>query len=238
MMDPRVEALLDSATRPYRSAGRFAWHFARAKIRHDPVFLTVVKSRWLPDRGSLLDLGCGRGLLLALLAAAREQFSRGAWPENWPPPVHLDLHGIELCGARVRIAQCALAGLARVTRGDIRQCEFAPSSAIAILDVLLYLNSQEQLAVLRGAAVALKTGGVLLLREADAGAGPAFHLTRHSERALEIMRGRASSQLHYRSAGEWIGLLESLGFSVCAEPMSAGTPFANVLFVCRKRDGR
>ena len=61
-------------------------------------------------------------------------------------------------------------------------------------------------------------------------------MTRWSERVLEILRGRLRDRLHYRSAVQWTGVLESLGFSVAAEPMSAGTPFANVLFVCKKRD--
>ena len=30
--------LLDRASAPYRGAGRFAWHFARGKLGHDPVF--------------------------------------------------------------------------------------------------------------------------------------------------------------------------------------------------------
>ena len=50
----------------------------------------------------------------------------------------------------------------------------------------------------------------------------------------EILQGRLRNRLHYRSALQWAGLLESLGFSVGMEPMSAGTPFANVLFVARR----
>jgi hypothetical protein len=88
--------------------------------------------------------------------------------------------------------------------------------------------------VLEKAAAALEPGGLLLLREADAGAGLAFLATQWSERLLEVLRGRLRNRLHYRSAAEWSGLLESLGFSVAEEPMSAGTPFANVLFRCRR----
>jgi hypothetical protein len=42
-------------------------------------------------------------------------------------------------------------------------------------------------------------------------------------------------QVHCRSAREWASALEALGFSAAPEPMSEGTPFANVLFVARKR---
>jgi hypothetical protein len=40
--------------------------------------------------------------------------------------------------------------------------------------------------------------------------------------------------LCYRSAIQWIAELVERGFAVDAEPMSAGTPFANVLYVARK----
>jgi hypothetical protein len=69
-MQTRAESLLEEAVRLYGSAPRFDRHFARAKLRRDPVYLAVLRGGWLPDRGTLLDLGCGRGLLLALLAVA------------------------------------------------------------------------------------------------------------------------------------------------------------------------
>lgn len=236
-MEPQVRTLLDATTRPYIGAGTYAWHFARGKLRHDPVFFSLLRRGWLPDRGSLLDLGCGRGLLLALLVAAREQFRSGQWPPDLPPPpLNLGLQGIDLQDDHVRAARWALDGRARVTRGDIRDGGFPACSAVVLLDVLLYMEEREQVQVLRKAAAALEPDGLLLLREADAAAGFAFRVTRWSERMLEVMRRRALSRLHYRSATQWAGLLESLGFSVSAEPMSQGTPFANVLYRCRKRD--
>jgi len=42
----------------------------------------------LPDRGSLLDLGCGRGVLLSLLKAVKAQYQAGLWPQDWPAPLH------------------------------------------------------------------------------------------------------------------------------------------------------
>jgi hypothetical protein len=36
-----------------------------------------------------------------------------------------------------------------------------------------------------------------------------------------------------RTLAEWVARLQSLGFEVQSQPMSAGTPFANVLLVAR-----
>lgn len=236
-MSPGHKALLEAAARPYRGAGAYAWHFARNKLRLDPVFLALLQHGVLPDRGTLLDLGCGRGLLLALLVAARDQFRGGQWPPGWPPPpLNLALQGVEINENHAGLAQRVLAGEVQVMPQDVRVAAFPPCSAIVLLDVLMYLEAGDQLRVLERAAAALEPGGLLLLREADAGAGFAFRLTRWGERLLEVLRGRLRDRLHYRSAPDWTRRLEALGFSVNVEPMSSGTPFANVLFLCKKRD--
>lgn len=234
-MDRQVRLLFDAATRPYQGAGRNALHFARGKLRYDPVYFFLLRRGLLPDRGSLLDLGCGQGILLSLLHATKGLYRAGTWPLSWPPPpLNLDLNGIDLREDRVRAARRALGDSVPVEARDLRDLDFRPCSVIVMLDVLLYLGAEEQRRVLQKAAKALGSGGLLLLREADAGAGLAFHATRLAERLLEALRGRLRNRLHYRSAVQWAGVLESLGFSVNAEPMSRGTPFANVLFVARK----
>jgi SAM-dependent methyltransferase len=234
-MDPQLRPLFEAATRPYIEAGHYAWHFARGKLRHDPVFFSLLRRGLLPDRESLLDLGCGQGILLSLLKAAKEQYRAGLWPRDWPaPPLNLGLRGIELSADRARVARRALGGGVQVESGDLRDLELPPCSAIVMLDVLFYLGREDQQRLLEKAAGALEPGGLLLVREADAGAGFAFHLTRWGERIAGALRGEFAQRLHYRSAVQWIAELAERGFSVRAEPMSEGTPFVNFLFVARK----
>jgi SAM-dependent methyltransferase len=235
-MDPRARLLLDAAAQPYAAAGRHAFHFARGKLRHDPVYCFLLRRGLLPAGGRLLDVGCGRGLLLSLLRAARSCYRSGRWPSDWPaPPPDLELAGIDLQAEHVRLARGALGEAARLEVRDLRDFEFPPSAAICLFDVLFYLREDEQQDALRRAAGALEDGGLLLMREADAGAGFAHGVTHVSERLLEAFRGRLRTRLHYRRAQEWAGILGSLGLEVAMEPMSEGTPFANVLFVCTKR---
>jgi SAM-dependent methyltransferase len=235
----RCEVLLDAATRPYRRAGKFAWHFARGKLRHDPFFFSVLRRGILPDAGQLLDVGCGQGLLLALLTAARQEFQLGRWPQGWPaPPRHLEMRGIELDRRRAEIGRHALESLgasAHLNCEDARDAAFPQSSVIAFVDVLLYLEPDAQHLVLKKAVEALRPNGLLILREADWHAGLRFQITRWSERLLQATRGRFRQPLYYRAAEEWRCVLEELGLVVHVEPMSAGTPFANVLFLGRVR---
>jgi SAM-dependent methyltransferase len=69
--EPALASLIDAASAPYRAAGRFAWHFARGKLRGDPVFAALLAQGLLAGRARVLDLGCGQGLLAAWLLAAR-----------------------------------------------------------------------------------------------------------------------------------------------------------------------
>lgn len=234
-MDPEVRPLLEAAARPYTRAGRYAWHFARGKLRHDPVFVSLLRRGLLPDRGSLLDLGCGQGVLLTLLKAAKERYQAGLWPRGWPaPPLNLDVRGIEIREDRVQAARLALGGGVEVSPGDVRETALRPCTVIVILDVLLYLGEEEQRRLLDRVAAALEPGGLLLLREADASAGLAFQVTKWSERIAGALRGQLRQPLHYRGAIQWHAELADRGFTVDAEPMSEGTPFANVLYVARK----
>ena len=236
-MNREFEALARAASRPFLLGGIYPWQFAQWKLRLDPVFLSLLRNGYLPDRGRLVDVGCGQGVLLGLLVAARERYLHGEWPPGWaPPPLNLELHGLERRRDRVWVARRALRDGAHIELCDVREAAFPRCSAIVALDLLLYLEPGAQQGLLEKAAAALEPGGLLLLREADAAAGFAYRVTRWSARVSAMGSGGIWPQIHCRSAAEWASLLEALGISVTvAEPMSEGTPFANVLFVARKK---
>jgi SAM-dependent methyltransferase len=220
----------------YTAAGRYARHFARGKLRFDPVFIALLRRGLFPDEGTLLDLGCGQGLLLSLLLAARDQHAAGRWPPGWPaPPRRLALHGIDAHAGRVQAARRALGAAAQIEQRDLREDDFLHAcSVVVMIDVLHFLDDDERKRLIGKAAAALTPGGLLVLREADAGAGFAFRLTQLSAWFDAATRGRFGDRLHCLSRAQWNAQLASVGFAVEAQPMRHGTPFANVLFVARK----
>ncbi|HEV8647142.1 MAG TPA: class I SAM-dependent methyltransferase [Burkholderiales bacterium] len=240
-MQPEVRALLRSAARPYLAAGLYPYFFARGKLAYDPVFVSLLRRSGIPDGARILDLGCGQGLLAAVLIAARRQYEAGAWPAGWPaPPATTQLYGIELQERAASWARIALAGGASIQTGDLRHAVLPDADAIFILDVLHYLEPEAQRRVLDQAAHALRAGGTLFMRIADIAAGLRFGFTRVADRFSAIMRAQRLPLHHHRSLADWIAMLHSFGFVVEAEPMSAGTPFANMLLTARagSRPGR
>ena len=87
-VSPAEAALIEAAVDRYLESGIFAWEFANGKIRTDPVYLEVLRKGLLPAEGTLLDLGCGRGFMLAVLASARRAMGRkgSGRPAGRPPP--------------------------------------------------------------------------------------------------------------------------------------------------------
>ena len=218
---PRLDrALLDAATARYRPAGRFAYHFARGKLGGDPAFAAIVHEGWIAPGSRVLDLGCGQGLLASLLIATGSGCR---------------VHGIELMPRDAQRASTALGGAARIVCGDIRSEDFGSADSAVILDVLHYIDYDEQEQVLQRLRTALQPGGQLLLRVGDADAGLPFRLSNWVDHVVTFVRGHRLPRLYCRPISQWRRSLESLGFEVEVVPLSHGTPFANVMLKARLR---
>ena len=234
-----IAALREEAARRYLDTGMLHWEFVRGKLRHDPLYFNLLRRGTLPSQGLLLDLGCGRGIVFSLLLAARDVNRSGLYPADWPPPPRgLTFRGIEGRAKTAAIARQALGDEADIETGDLRTAELPAAKAILLLDVLHYLPAADQETLLAKAADALESGGLLLIRDADAAAGWRFTATRWQERLSTLVRGHWRQRFHYRSAEEWSHLLGSLGLTVEAQPMGMGTPYANVLLAARRSTGR
>ncbi len=233
MSDPRFHAVVEEAVAPYRSAGRFAFGFARGKLGGDPAFEWILRQGLLSGRRRVLDLGCGQGLLAALLLTADHFAGVQRWPEDWPaPPESPAVHGIELMPSDVARAHGALGRRARIDVGNIIDAPYSPSDAVVILDVLHYIDDAAQQTVLDRVRDCLVDGGPegrLLLRVGDAGGGWRFRASQFVDHVVTTARGHRLGRLYCRTVPEWTRMLERRGFRVDAHAMSTGTPFANVL---------
>jgi Methyltransferase domain len=232
-----LTALVNAASAYYRPSGRFAWQFARAKLRQDPVFRAILEEGLLRGRDRLLDLGAGQGLLAAWLLAARECQASGrddAWPGQWPSaPVFDSYQGIEINAQEVRRARRAFAldpgTTLQFVHGDILDADFGSPDVVVILDVLHYIDYTAQESVLGRVRAALPAGGLLVMRVGDASGGLGFTLSKVVDRTVMFARRGRLHALRCRPLAQWRQLLARLGFRTRTVPMRGGAPFTNVL---------
>ena len=239
--DAAWQQLHAAACAPYRQAGLFAWHWARGKLGRDPVFLGLLSRGELPAHARVLDIGCGQALLASLLQACADLQAAGRWPQAWPVAASARSYtGIELMATDLERGQRALAGIALAPQllcADMRSQALPPCDVVVILDVLHYVNHDEQEAVLRRVVQALQPSGRLLLRVGDAASRRGFAISQWVDRVVTGVRGHRVAPTWGRSLGDWQALLARLGLSlVNAVPQSQGTPFANVLLVAQLKN--
>lgn len=233
------QRLLDEATAPYRAAGRFAWHFARGKLGRDPVFRGMLERGDFNHGGRVVDIGCGQGLLVSLLQRCGALAQAGQWPAGWPQaPVVTAYTGIELMPRDVQRAKASVGGLVlpggdhpRFVCGDMRHTALPGCDLVVILDVLHYVDHAAQDALLARVRDALQPHGRLLLRVGDMDARRGFRISQWVDIVVTWVRGHRAPPTYGRPLAQWQATLQALGFRVRAVPMSAGTPFANVLLV-------
>jgi SAM-dependent methyltransferase len=236
-LDAAWRRLHRAATAPYRKAGNFAWHFARGKLGHDPVFRGLVERGLIgEDRHRVVDIGCGQGLFASLLSAMGTMQSRlGQWLASWPAtPAVTNYTGIELMSRDVVRAESSIGHLGSAPRfvcADMRTAALPPCDLVVILDVLHCVDFEAQEGVLGRVHAAMQPGGRLLLRVGDAASRRGFAISQWVDRTVTRIRGHRVSPTWGGPLADWTVLLQRHGFSVHSIPMSKGTPFANVLLV-------
>ena len=222
--------LVRRASDRYVGTSITAWEFARGKLRMDPIYRATLSPDVLPSGGTLLDVGCGQGLALALLLEARRAVDSRTWPGHWPAPPRFDrMTGIELRRRVAKIARAALEADAEIIDADVRATPFARVHAILLFDVLQLLPPEDQEALLANLAARLDGGGVVLVREADASAGWRFAAVRLGNRLKLLVSGKWRQPFHPRTEADWRACFARHGFQADAQPMGK-PPFANVMF--------
>jgi uncharacterized protein (DUF2062 family) len=234
--DPEFANLVRRASDRYLPGGIAAWEFARGKMRGDPLYRMVVAGGLLPVGGTLVDVGCGQGLMLALLIEAG-RVPRPSRDMRGPAPAFDRLVGIELRRRVAALARAALGAGATIVESDVRGYVPADCRAVLFFDVLHLMPAADQEAVLRTMAGVLAPDGVILVREADAASGWMFRAVRWGNRLKAVAFGNWSQTFHFRTRAGWVGMFEAAGFAVDARDASMGTPFGNVMFVLTRRPG-
>lgn len=204
---------LEAALRAlYTSAGPTV----RAYVRFRPWILPFEAiDRSLPQRGLIVDVGCGYGVLANLLAlSAPDRFVLG-----------IDRDPERIAVARKTVG--ARSNLAFLV-ADALHVPCAAWDGIVLTDFLHHLPLSEQDRFLAEARGRLRPGGVMAIREV--GERPRW------KRAMSRLADTflyPGDRIAYRRPSELIACLERLGFAVEWLPDHLGRPFCTYLYICR-----
>jgi 2-polyprenyl-3-methyl-5-hydroxy-6-metoxy-1,4-benzoquinol methylase len=198
---PAIARLVDKTAHRYLDVGFLRWEASRACLRFDPFYRKIIVPGALPESGSLIHIGCGRGLLLTFLdVAAQPDPSKPGREQDTP----LRLYGVDDNSAKIEIARTVLGDRAQVECENIGAFHFGRYTAVANLDQFKSVPRKDRETVLKRAAEAVEPGGVLIIRTSTAqpwmGLWPFTGLT--ESRVMEILedlRSGFTTRVLYRS---------------------------------------
>jgi len=194
-----------------RYPSAFLRWYVRAKVRIDPVYAAVF-DRISESSDSLLDVGCGVGVLAAYLR------TRG-----FAAPIR----GIDHDERKVAVAAHVVQD-ATFEIGDARSA-IAMGGTVVLLDLLHYFRGADQAAILAAAAANAKT---VIIRDAVRDGSWRYRLTYAQETFSRAVRWLRAERLHFLTRDEI--MQPFAGFDAEVVPLYGKTPFNNYLFVFRR----
>jgi len=200
--------------RRYRHLEVYARFFARIKLRFDPMFPRLAE--FVPDRGVVLDLGCGYGV-------------PGAWLLARSPG--LRLAGLEPNPKRAAVARYVFGDRGEVVTGSAPELPggSGPAEAALLLDVVHELPDEALRTTLQSLAGRLRPGGRLVIRATVPGTAKVPWLVR-----LETWKWKASRRaVRLRTPDELKAAVSAAGFIV--ERLDAGAFGPRIVWLVAKR---
>lgn len=168
----------------------------------------------VPPEGTILDLGCGHGVLSNYMAI-RSPRRR--------------IVGFDLSPQRIAVARSAAPPNSEFHCQDVFDSQPLPCRAIVVADVLHHLRSFAEGDDLIARCVGrLPADGLLIVKEIGKRPWWKYLCTRPVDTLF--YRGR----VHFRSPAQFEALFARLGLHATFVPLHAWRPLSHVMYVCRK----
>lgn len=176
-----------------------------------------------PTRGAVLDVGCGHGLLINLLARD-------------PSRCGLRLVGIDHDAAKIeRARRTALSGVDFSTRA-LNSFSDPAFDALSIVDVLYTVKRQVWGEILGGCFRALRPGGRLIVKEVvDRPPWKYWAIMAQEALSVRIFRITKGERPHFEPPGAYRQAIVAAGFGMVEElPLKSANWISHYLFVAQK----
>jgi len=184
-----------------------------------------VLEQHLPERGLVLDLGCGYGLISHLVSAS--------YPDR-------SVVGIDLSSRRIQVARRSVDHRKNIEfhAADIREVQPPHCDAIMMIDILYMLPYRDHEQILARCYENLCNGGILIIK--DNSKSPYWkYAYAYVEDVIKIklrVYGReiTKQSLRYWDVQDFLKLLEKIGFHATMIPLKSYLPYPGIFYICRK----
>lgn len=213
----KVNHVIDRVINLYSDSG---WKKYFSKIRFwDAPYLEVEKL--VPQKGQIVDLGCGEGFFANFLALSCPKRS---------------ILGVDVDKKRISQANKGLKNT-KFILGDVTKKEIPKADCIIMFHLLHHLPSWgDQEVLLKKSAEKLRIGGKLIIVEALPGLSIKFFLGFLTDIFLVpwLFERRLYSKIFYRKKEQWRKLLNKIGYKVSTITAQEGMPFSHIILICQK----
>ena len=198
----------------YSDLGAIVTWYARLRWRVCP-FEKIAQH--VPLKGTIVDVGCGYGLLSNLLALASEE---------------REVIGIDLSPKRIKVAQGTVRDRRNIKflRQDANSLKVEKCNVFLMSDFLHHLPYQHQDELLALCYQKLSKNGLLIIEEVDDKPFWKYRFNIIADGLLNL-----GQRIYFRNSSEYLRLLSSIGFGVKTEVAHKDLPLSDVLYLCKKR---
>lgn len=202
----------------YKSAGWKKW-FSRIRIWESPSWEV---EKLIPRSGTIVDLGCGEGILTNLWALASPSRK---------------ILGIDRDIKRVRQASIET-GNVTFRKGNVLTAVLPKCDCVVIFHVLHHLTSfADQERLIRKCYQILNKKGKLIIVEVDIKITLKYIISWVTDHFVApfLFEGKLyEEKINYRKKTDWLKFLKSVGFKTSAVAVERNKPFTNLVIDCVK----
>jgi len=171
----------------------------------------------LPKFGTIVDIGCGYGLLTNFLALKSDKRS---------------VIGIDNSFKRIKIAQTTVDKRSNIefTLTDLRKFKLPKCQAVVMSDLLHHLSEEAIFNLLKRIYNQLNAGGLLIIEEVNNKPFWKYLSNIFIDHLLY-----PKQKIRFKTINQWEKILREIGFIFQVFEAHQGLPLADTIFICTKK---
>jgi ubiquinone/menaquinone biosynthesis C-methylase UbiE len=178
-----------------------------------------VVNNMLPQKGTIIELGCGEGLLSNFIAMSKP---------------NAKIIGYEINPDRLTLARKGIPN-AIYKVADVTNLKLLKANSYILFHVLHHLLSErQQEKILKNIKENLLKNGKLIIVEVHVKLSLKYFAAWFADHFLVpwVFENRFFTKAYFRGESEWIKILEKIGYSTKVRIETKGRPFPNIIFEC------